>query len=152
MYAKTRANARLFSLVAVATLLLVPISVHAQSASPAETDAPKTAYFVRSADHLPVILMSARTSLATDSDAEFTASAADVVVVGAAVKGLVADGPHVHKLKKSLHSEVRVVACEVAMNNTGVTESDLIEGVDTAANGFHELLRLQSNGYITVDL
>ncbi|WP_258096778.1 DsrE family protein [Salinibacter sp. 10B] len=47
---------------------------------------------------------------------------------------------------------VRVVACGLAMDKTGVTGSELIDGIDTAPNGFHELFRLQDQGYETLQL
>lgn len=140
------------ALAAAVAILLTPLVGQAQSTSSEATEGPRTAYLVHDAKKLPVVLLSARTSLENESDGGFNASAADVVVVGAAVKALVTDGPHTHALKKGLHNEVRVVACEYAMENTGVTESDLIEGIDTARNGYHEFFRLQDLGYGTVQL
>ena len=143
-------------LLGAAALLLLPLGVQAQptTSPPEETanDGPHTAYLVRTADMLPVVLMSARTSLTRNASAGFTASAADVVVVGPAVKGLVSGGPHADALQTSLDAGVRIVACGLAMEKTGVAESDLIDGIDTAPNGFHELFRLQDQGYETVQL
>lgn len=78
------------------------------------------------------MLLSARTSLTNEADA-FTAAAADV-------------------LQEGLNAGVRVVACKLAMDKTGTNESDLLDGIDTAPNGFHELFRLQNNGYETLQL
>lgn len=144
-------------LILVAALLLLPMGAQAQpTTSPSEgstaEEKPRTAYLVRSADALPVVLMSARTSLAPTDETSLTAAAADVVVVGPAVKGLVSGGPHADALQKSLDAGVRVVACGLAMEKTSVAESDLIDGIDTAPNGFHELLRLQDQGYETLQL
>jgi len=143
-------------LLGAAALLLLPLSIQAQptTSPPEETanDGPRTAYLVRTADMLPVVLMSARTSLTRDAGEGFTASAADVVVVGPAVKGLVTGGPHADALQKSLDAGVRVVACGLAMDKTGVTQSELIDGIDTAPNGFHELFHLQAQGYETLQL
>ena len=143
-------------LFGAAAFLLLPLSVQAQptTSPPEETasEGPRTAYLVRTADMLPVVLMSARTSLTRDASAGFTASAADVVVVGPAVKGLVSGGAHADALQKSLDAGVRVVACGLALEKTGVSESDLLDGIDTAPNGFHELLRLQHEGYETLQL
>ncbi len=146
------------SLLLVAAALVLPLGAQAQpttsppgAPSRAATEAPRTAYLVRSADMLPVVLMSARTSLTGEADG-FAAAAADVVVVGPAVKGLVAGGPHANALSKSLDAGVRVVACGLAMQKTGVTEGDLLDGIDTAPNGFHELFRLEAKGYVTLQL
>jgi hypothetical protein len=143
-------------LLGAAALFLLPLSVQAQptTSPPEETanDGPRTAYLVRTADMLPVVLMSARTSLTRDAEEGFTASAADVVVVGPAVKGLVSGGPHADALQKSLDAGVRIVACGLAMEKTGVAAGDLIDGIDTAPNGFHELFRLQDQGYETLQL
>ena len=146
------------NLLLLAAALLLPLSAQAQSttASPdapsqATADAPRTAYLVRSADMLPVVLMSARTSLTGEANG-FEAEAADVVVVGPAVKGLMHDSKHAEALMKSLDAGVRVVACGLAMDKVGVAESDLLDGIDTAANGFHELFRLEAAGYVTLQL
>lgn len=140
-------------LLVAAALLALPPTGQAQPATSPDSDAPETAYLVRSADALPVVLMSARTSLTrTEASDGFAASAADVVVVGPAVKALVADGSHTDVLQKSLDAGVRVVACELAMEKTGVPTNELLDGVDTAPNGFHELFRLQEEGYVTLQL
>ncbi|MCS3709405.1 DsrE family protein [Salinibacter ruber] len=146
------------SLLLLAAALLLPLGAQAQpttsppdAPSRAAAEAPRTAYLVRSADMLPVVLMSARTSLTGEADG-FAAAAADVVVVGPAVKGLVTGGPHAAALTKSLDAGVRVVACGLAMKKTGVTEGDLLDGIDTAPNGFHELFRLEAKGYVTLQL
>jgi intracellular sulfur oxidation DsrE/DsrF family protein len=134
--------------IAAVALLLLPLTGQAQP-----DDAPRTAYLVRSSDALPVVLMSARTSLTpTDDEAGFTAEAADVVVVGPAVKALAAGSDHADALRESLDAGVRVVACEIAMDKVGVSANDLMDGVDTAPNGFHELFRLQDEGYETLQL
>lgn len=145
--------------LALAVLLLVPPGVQAQpttdppgATSDTAADAPRTAYLVRSADALPVVLMSARTSLTNGPDEGFVAAAADVVVVGPAVKALTADGPHADALQKSLDAGVRVVACGLAMDKVGVPEGDLIDGIGTVPNGFHELFHLQDEGYETLQL
>lgn len=137
-------------LIAAALLVLPP---RGQAQSPTASSAPETAYLVRSAETLPVVLMSARTSLTrAESDDGFSAAAADVVVVGPAVDALVTGGPHDEALRSSLESGVRVVACGLAMEKVGVDEDDLLNGVDTAPNGFHELFRLQDQGYVTLQL
>ncbi len=145
-------------LVLLAAALLLPPGAQAQpltsppdAPSRAAAEAPRTAYLVRNADMLPVVLMSARTSLTGEADG-FEAAAADVVVVGPAVKGLVTGGPHAAALTKSLDAGVRVVACALAMKKTGVAEGDLLNGIDTAPNGFHELFRLEAEGYVTLQL
>lgn len=145
-------------LLATAALLLLPLDTQAQptttspdAPSQAAAEAPRTAYLLRSPDMLPVVLMSARTSVTGKANG-FTAAAADVVVVGPAVKALVQDSKHAEALTKSLRAGVRVVACGLAMDKTGVTESDLLDGIDTAANGFHELFRLEDAGYVTLQL
>jgi intracellular sulfur oxidation DsrE/DsrF family protein len=149
---------RAHALLLLAVVLLLPLGAQAQpttsspdAPSQAAADAPRTAYLVRNADMLPVVLMSARTSLTGEAE-DFNAAAADVVVVGPAVKGLVTDGSHAEALTKSLDAGVRVVACGLAMEKTGVAESDLLDGIDTAANGFHELFRLEAEGYVTLQL
>lgn len=149
---------RAYALLLLAAALLLPLGAQAQPTtaptdepSQATADAPRTAYLIRSADMLPVVLMSARTSLTGEADG-FEATAADVVVVGPAVKSLVHDSKHAEALTKSLDAGVRVVACGLAMQKTGVAQSDLLDGIDTAPNGFHELFRLQSNGYQTLQL
>lgn len=152
---------RLYSeplLLLAAALFLLPLGVQAQPTTSPPSDAgaaeePRTAYLVRSADALPVVLMSARTSLApTDDEAGFTAAAADVVVVGPAVKALAAGSDHADALRESLDAGVRVVACEIAMEKVDVSASDLVDGIETAPNGFHELFRLQDEGYETLQL
>jgi len=146
------------ALLLLAAVLLLPLGTQAQPTTtppdpPAQAtaDAPRTAYLVRSADMLPVVLMSARTSLIGEANG-FEAAAADVVVVGPAVKGLVHDSKHAEALTKSLDAGVRVVACGLAMEKTGVAQDDLLDGIDTAANGFHELFRLEAAGYVTLQL
>jgi hypothetical protein len=140
--------------LAVVALGLLPLDARAQSdarAAPSADEAPQTAYLVRSADMLPVVLMSARTSLSGEGNG-FSATAADVVVVGPAVKALSKDGPHTDALASSLKAGVRIVACEIAMDKVGVASKDLVDGIDTAHNGFHEILRLESEGYVTLQL
>jgi len=145
-------------LLLLAAALLLPLGAQAQpttappdAPSQATADAPRTAYLVRSADMLPVVLMSARTSLTGEANG-FEAAAADVVVVGPAVKGLVHDSKHAEALQNSLDTGVRVVACGLAMEKMGVATGDLLDGIDTAPNGFHELFRLEAQGYVTLQL
>ena len=138
-------------------LLVVPVDAQTQhaptppsgpqqaavsDAAPAPGDgdaAAETAYLVRSPGMLPVVLMSARQSL--NGEAEFSAGAADVIAVGPAVKGLTADGQHADAVARSL-----------AMEKVGVAEGDLVGGVEVVENGFHELLRLQDEGYVSLQL
>jgi hypothetical protein len=149
-------------------LLVVPVDAPAQNAptppsgpqqaavsdaAPAPGDgdaAAETAYLVRSPGMLPVVLMSARQSL--NGNADFSAAAADVIAVGPAVKGLTADGQHADAVARSLDAGVRVVACGLAMEKVGVAEGDLVGGVEVVENGFHELLRLQDEGYVSLQL
>jgi hypothetical protein len=122
-------------------------------AAPASGDraaAAETAYLVRSPGMLPVVLMSARQSL--NGEVEFSAAAADVIAVGPAVKGLTADGQHADAVATSLDAGVRVVACGLAMEKVGITETELVDGVAIVPNGFHELLRLQNEGYVSLQL
>lgn len=145
-------------LLVAAAILLLPLGVQAQptTSPPSEDSAaegPRTAYLVRSPDALPVVLTSARTSLAPNGEeARFSAAAADVVVVGPAVKALAAGSDHTDALRRSLDAGVRVVACEIAMEKAGVAANDLVDGIDTTPNGFHELFRLQDEGYETLQL
>jgi hypothetical protein len=148
-------------------LLVVPVDAQAQNAptppsgpdraavsdapAPADRDATaETAYLVRSPGMLPVVLMSARQSL--NGEAEFSAAAADVIAVGPAVKGLTADGQHADAVARSLDAGVRVVACGLAMEKVGIAETELVDGVAVVPNGFHELLRLQNEGYVSLQL
>jgi intracellular sulfur oxidation DsrE/DsrF family protein len=148
-------------------LLVVPVDAQAQNAAtppsgpdrasvsdaapPADRDAAaETAYLVRSPGMLPVVLMSARQSL--NGEAEFSAAAADVIAVGPAVKGLTADGQHADAVARSLDAGVRVVACGLAMEKVRIAETELVDGVAVVPNGFHELLRLQNEGYVSLQL
>jgi hypothetical protein len=148
-------------------LLVVPVDAQTQNAPtplsgpdraavsdaapPADRDAAaETAYLVRSPGMLPVVLMSARQSL--NGEAEFSAAAADVIAVGPAVKGLTADGQHADAVATSLEAGVRVVACGLAMEKVGIAETELVDGVAVVPNGFHELLRLQNEGYVSLQL
>lgn len=142
------------ALLLVATALLaLPPTGHAQSTTSPDSDAPETAYLVRSAETLPVALMSARTSLTRPAASDsFTAAAADVVVVGPAVEALATGSEHADALRQSLDAGVRIVACEIAMEKVGVAADELLDGIDTAPNGFHELFRLQEDGYVTLQL
>jgi len=153
----------------VGTLLFfVPVDAQAQNApappsgpdrasvsdaapAPGDRDAAaETAYLVRSPGMLPVVLMSARQSL--NGEAEFSAAAADVIAVGPAVKGLTAGSRHADAVQSSLDAGVRVVACGLAMEKVGISDSELVDGVARVENGFHELLRLQNQGYVSLQL
>lgn len=154
----SRHSTRDHLLLLALSILLLPLGSQAQPAtSPSSKSSTeeglRTAYLVRSAEAFPVVLTSARTSLARNGeDTSFTAAAADVVVVGPAVRALAASSDQADTLRQSLDANVRVVACEIAMEKAGVSPGDLVEGVDTVPNGFHELFRLQSNGYQTLQL
>jgi hypothetical protein len=65
-------------LLAGAVALTPAAQAQPNPAEPAEPEAPRTAYLVRSADMLPVVLMSAGTSLTREANDGFTAAAADV--------------------------------------------------------------------------
>jgi hypothetical protein len=52
----------------------------------------------------------------------------------------------------SLEAGVRVVACGLAMEKVGIAETELVDGVAVVPNGFHELLRLQNEGYVSLQL
>lgn len=73
----------------------------------------------------------------------------EIVVKGKVVKQLV-KGSELETLFKKYKGKVRVSVCSVAMGKLGVTEDQLIDGMNPVATYSIRLLQLQANGYNTL--
>lgn len=75
-----------------------------------------------------------------------------VMVCGQAVASLISGGANETASNAASDDGVRVVACGLTLTELSVAEEKLTRGVEVVPNGLLEMLRLQEQGYRTVDL
>lgn len=90
-----------------------------------------------------------RVALATAQSAGFDQYR--VLVCGEAVTALEAGSELESALRQGLAAGVVVSACGLSMAKFDVTEDALVDGVDTVPNALAEDLRLQREGWISVE-
>ncbi|GEM04205.1 sulfur reduction protein DsrE [Halolactibacillus miurensis] len=69
-----------------------------------------------------------------------------VLVNGPAISGLVKTSEVSDRLKHVLNKEVKVKACLVSLTNKGISQTDLVEGIDTVPSGVVYLSDQQHHG------
>ena len=83
---------------------------------------------------------------------EFAAAEVTVVVCGEAVGAITKEGEHAALVRESHQAGVRVTACGLSLKEKGLAATALAPEVEVVPNGLTELLRLQAQGYRTLEL
>jgi len=110
------------------------------------TQGRKVVIGVSAPERLPAVLLTARQLFAGQDG--YQADQMTIVVGGEALKLLVKEGGLEENIAKTMkQGNLRIVACEMAMDKMGVQAAELLPGVETVKNGFIELARLHALGY-----
>lgn len=120
---------------------------HSQSQQQAPT---KTALGVRTPRHVKVALLTAQQLI--DGEHDYRADKVAIVVCGGGVESLVKGGELEEKLQNIQSDAVSIAACGLTLNQKNIDPDTLVDGVDVVPNGIIELLRLQDEGYLSVEL
>jgi intracellular sulfur oxidation DsrE/DsrF family protein len=75
-----------------------------------------------------------------------------IIVCGEAVKALTAKEAEGWVQKTSAYPGVSIMACGLSLAKFGVTQGDLVKGVQYTENGFIKAFELQKAGYLSVEL
>ena len=139
--------------VLLGTGLTACATAEGETGGEAETvDAEQTraAIGVRKPKHVEVAIMTARQMLA--GGAEQSADRVDIVTCGPAIRALATDSDRADTVRAGLEEGVRLKACGVTVERMGFDASRFIDGVEVVPNGFVELIRLQKQGFHTIEL
>ena len=71
----------------------------------------------------------------------------EVVIWGKVVEELVRGTELADFITNNPHPKLSITVCEVALDNMGVSASDLAPGIVPVPNGFTRMLQLQATGY-----
>ena len=104
---------------------------------------------VRTPRHIHVAMKSATALLNGEG---VRVAAVDIVVCDEAVSALVQDQDLIGALESAHAQGVRTVACGLSLDRFGVDRGALPLFVDVVPNGIVEALRLQSRGFLSVEL
>lgn len=121
-----------------------------QNQTAAETTQTKAALGVRKPKHVKVATMTARQMLA--GEAEQSADEVTIVTCGPAIRQLADGSKRADIVRKGLEAGVKYRACGVTVERMGFDASTFIDGVEVVPNGFVELIRLQEEGFHTIEL
>jgi intracellular sulfur oxidation DsrE/DsrF family protein len=110
---------------------------------------PNTAYLVTQDRPLQAAIYSGIMSL---EGKNFQANQVEIVVVGPAIKSLQKGSTLQKEIINGMKKGIRIIACEMAMENAGVKKENLIDGIETVPNGFFEIFKLEQQNYLTVQL
>lgn len=121
-----------------------------QPTASSQSDETKAAFGVRKPKHISVATMTARHMLA--GEAEVAADRVVIVACGPAIRSLADDSDRADTVRKGLESGVEYKACGVTVERMGFDASTFIDGVDLVPNGFVELIRLQKEGFHSMEL
>lgn len=116
----------------------------------AESEQTRAAIGVRKPKHVEVAVMSARQMLA--GEAEQSADRVDIVTCGPAIRSLATGSDRADIVREGLEAGVRLKACGVTIERMGFDKSKFIDGVEVVPNGFVELIRLQKQGFHSIEL
>lgn len=145
----------LFSLVLLLTLAATGMAV-ADHHSPRTEDRAATAgdetrvaLGVRAPRHLEVALLTAEQLHAGQG---LKADEVTIVVCGPASEGLTREGPLSGAVQAFVEQGGRLAVCGLTLKELNIDPTTLLTEVEVVANGFIELLRLQTEGYFTIEL
>jgi hypothetical protein len=119
-----------------------------QSAQSADTT--KAALGVRKPKHVSVAIMTARDMLS--GEAEQPADEVAIVTCGPAIRALAQDSDRASEVRQALDRGIAIKACGVTVERMGFDADRFIDGVEVVPNGFVELIRLQKQGYLSIEL
>lgn len=121
-----------------------------QNSPAAETAETKAALGVRKPKHVTVATMTARRMLS--GEAEQSADEVVIVACGPAIRQLADGSERAETVREGLEAGVKYRACGVTVERMGFDASTFIDGVEVVPNGFVELIRLQEEGFHTIEL
>lgn len=99
---------------------------------------------------MKVALLTARQMLS--GDATYSADHVTIVACGGGVSALRKDGNLTEDIEKTRAMGAEIAACGLTVEHKGLSPDTLADGVEVVPNGFVELIRLQSEGYYTIEL
>lgn len=154
---------RLFVLLSIAltTALGAGCASSSQAATPPEqaarqpvasepVESKKAVLGVRTPRHMKVALLTARQMLS--GEGTWAAEEVAIVACGGAVPALQKDSDLAADIAKTQEMGAHIAACGLTMEHKGIAEESLAEGVEVVPNGITEIVRLQSQGYLSVEL
>lgn len=115
-----------------------------------ETAPTEAALGVRKPKHVEVATMTARQMLS--GEAEQSADRVVIVACGPAIRELARESDRAEIVRKGLEAGVEYRACGVTVERMGFDASTFIDDVEVVPNGFVELIRLQEEGFHSIEL
>ena len=91
-----------------------------------------------------------QTAPAADSAVQ-SAQSADTTC-GPAIRALAQDSDRASEVRQALDRGIAIKACGVTVERMGFDADRFIDGVEVVPNGFVELIRLQKQGYLSIEL
>lgn len=125
------------------TLLISPLSMAKQEQ--------KVAFLVRQPNHLKAAFL----TLDQMNAGKFSLDYQKAVIVVCGPKGVSAlkkNSAFEKNLAEMKSKNVKVKACGLSLNKMNLSREALSEGVEVVENGLYEMIRLKSEGFISVDL
>lgn len=110
----------------------------------------KVVLAVRKPKHVKVAMMTARQMLSGEATHE--AERVDIVACGPAIRALGVESKVAGQVKRSLEGGIRIKACGLTVEKMGFDRERFIDGVDVVPNGLTEIVRLQAEGFHSVEL
>lgn len=110
----------------------------------------KVVLAVRTPRHMNVALLTARQMLSGEGTWE--AEQVAIVACGGAVPALRNTSELAADTAKTQRMGARISACGLTMKRKGIGRDELVDGVEVVPNGITEIVRLQSRGYLSVEL
>lgn len=109
----------------------------------------KAVMLVQKEQHLRIALRTAKEML---HGTRFAAQAVEVVVCGEASSSLVEGEPLEAELRAARDAGVRIVACGISLERSGIDPETVSRAVEVVDNGLLEVFHRQSEGYLSVEL
>jgi len=141
-----------FVTLAVGVLCLgacAPVEATPSPTAPKAVTAPRVVFLVQKPQHVDVALDTADEMLLASPR---EASEVRVLVCGEGVDRLMADSPLAPRLAQAAARGVVVVACGITLQRKHMSADDLAPSVKPVPNALREAVRLQTMGFLSVEL
>lgn len=90
--------------------------------------------------------------LETGSELAKQGAQVSVIACDMSMRSLLQQGENVAVARSAKESGVRVLACGLTLRELQIDESELLDGLEVVQNGLLEIIRLQEQGYLSVQL
>ncbi len=105
---------------------------------------------VRTPRHMKVALLTARQMLGGEEG--WQAEKVDIVACGGAVPALQKGGELAEDIARTQKMGARIAACGLTVNRKGIAKDSFVAGIEVVPNGLTEIIRLQSEGHLSLEL